>query len=206
MTRIVKIPNVCICSQWSQQWNLVICGQLNQQCYKLLTGSLVKYLCVMTRTVNPPNLCVMTGTVNLPSVFICGNQQCHNLAPHKWHNHLSCVENWFPTQPELIRNCQVSTIKHWYPSESTNVCPDTGKMQSNHMWSVKAELKKSQFNTRSQLQTSKCKRDTKPQTWSIKYCAFILNGLLYCTQCICKTNGIGEHWTTSAYKQILEGL
>ena len=67
------------------------------------------------------------------------------------------------TQPEITRNCQGTTSKCCYPSGSTNVCPDTVKMQSNHMWPVKAELKKSQANTRSQLQTSKCKRDTNPQ-------------------------------------------
>ena len=67
------------------------------------------------------------------------------------------------TQPEVSRNCQDSTSKHWHPSVSTNVCPDTVKMQSNHMWPVKAELKKSQVNTRSQVQTIRCKRDTKPQ-------------------------------------------
>ena len=67
------------------------------------------------------------------------------------------------TQPEVTRNCQDSTSKHWYPSVRTNVCPDTMKMQSNHMQPVKAELKKLQVNTRSQVQTSKYKRDTKTQ-------------------------------------------
>ena len=39
----------------------------------------------------------------------------------------------------------------------------TVKMPSNHMWPVKAELKKSQVNTKSQVQPSKYRRDTKPQ-------------------------------------------
>ena len=67
------------------------------------------------------------------------------------------------TKPEVTRKFQDSTSKHWYPSKSTYVCPDTVKMQSNHLWPVKSELKKSQVNTRSQVQTSKCKRDTKTQ-------------------------------------------
>ena len=41
------------------------------------------------------------------------------------------------TQPVVTSNCQDSTSKHWYPFVSTNVCPDTVKMQSNHMWPVK---------------------------------------------------------------------
>ena len=80
MTRTVNLPSLFICSQCSQQWNLVICGQMNQQCYDLLTRSLVKYVCVMTRT------------VNLPSVFICGqwNQQwnlaiCSQLNQQYYH-------------------------------------------------------------------------------------------------------------------------
>ena len=59
------------------------------------------------------------------------------------------------TQPEVTGNCQDSTSKCWYPSERKNACPDTVKRQSNHMWPVKAELKKSQVNTRSKVQTSK---------------------------------------------------
>ena len=67
------------------------------------------------------------------------------------------------TQREVTRNCQDFTSKQWYPSVNTNVCPDTVKMQSSHMWPVKADCRKSQVNTRSQVQTSKSKRDTKPQ-------------------------------------------
>ena len=68
------------------------------------------------------------------------------------------------TQPEVILNCQDSTSKHCDPSESTHVSPDLLKIQSNHMRPVQAEFQeKSQVNTRSQVQTSKCKRDTKPQ-------------------------------------------
>ena len=52
------------------------------------------------------------------------------------------------TQAEVTRNCLDSTSKHWYPSVSTNVCPDTVKVQSNHMWPVKTELRKSQVKTK----------------------------------------------------------
>ena len=68
------------------------------------------------------------------------------------------------TQPEVAQNCEDSTSKSLYPSLSTNVCPDSVKMQSNHIWPVKAEFhQKSQVNTRSQVQTSKCKRNTMPK-------------------------------------------
>ena len=93
------------------------------------------------------------------------------------------------TQPEVPRDYQDSTSKCLYPSLSTNLCPDSvkmqsnhnpdsksymiqnhhmwsvnpGKMQSNHMQPVKADPKKSQVNKRSQVQASKCKRDTKLQ-------------------------------------------
>ena len=81
------------------------------------------------------------------------------------------------TQPEVPRNIKHtglpvhnqqivskdSTIKCCYPSVSTNVCPDTMKMQSNHMQPVKAELKKSQVNTRSQVQTSNVKETLSPR-------------------------------------------
>ena len=93
------------------------------------------------------------------------------------------------TQPEVLNNIDHSTSKCCYPSGSTNMCPDSvqiqsnhspdsrsykmknhqmksvnlGKMQSNHMQQVKTELKKSQVNTSSQVQTSKYKRDTKNQ-------------------------------------------
>ena len=96
------------------------------------------------------------------------------------------------TQPEVMRNHQDSTSNWWYPPVSTNVCPDPVKMQSNHspdsrsykmqnhhmqslnpgkmlsnyMQPVEAELKKLQVNARSWVQTSKCKRDTKPQALS----------------------------------------
>ena len=75
---------------------------------------------------------------------------------------------------------QDSTSKHWYPAVSESLCPESRSYkittttfnqcvspvmaQSTHMWPVKAELKKkSQVNTKSQVQTSKSKRDTKPQ-------------------------------------------
>ena len=37
------------------------------------------------------------------------------------------------TQLEVTRNCQDSTSIDWYPSVNENMCPDTVKMQSNHM-------------------------------------------------------------------------
>ena len=124
MTRTVNLPTLCICSQWSQQWQIQgICSQSDQQYYSLLTGSLVKYLCVMTRTVNLPRnivmkgvkldqyLCAMTRTVNLPNVCICRQwkQQYHNLPTRwatprnlkwnqKWYNQLSCGQ--YQRQPE----------------------------------------------------------------------------------------------------------
>ena len=94
------------------------------------------------------------------------------------------------TQPEITRNIKHSASKSCYPSESTQVSPvsrnykrqsnhsdsrsskmqspylmsmNPGKMQSNHMQPVKDELQKLQVNTRSQVQTSKYKRDTKTQ-------------------------------------------
>ena len=39
------------------------------------------------------------------------------------------------------------------------------KVQSTHMQPVKAELKKSQVNTMSQVQTSKYKSDTRPKLY-----------------------------------------
>ena len=76
-------------------------------------------------------------------------------------------------QPMMLQD---STSKHLYPDVSV-LCPDSRsfkittmwsmnpvKIKSNYMWPVKAELKKkSQVNTKSQVQTSKFKRDTKPQ-------------------------------------------
>ena len=73
--------------------------------------------------------------------------------------------------------CQDSASKYWYPEALDALCPANRKsqshwkpstlqnkmLQSNHMQPVNAKLKKSQVNTKSQLQTSKCIRDTKPQ-------------------------------------------
>ena len=72
---------------------------------------------------------------------------------------------------------QDSTSKYWYPDVSANLSPDSRsykittmqsvnpvKMQSTHMQPVKSEVKKkSQVNTKSQEQTSKFKKNTKPQ-------------------------------------------
>ena len=76
-------------------------------------------------------------------------------------------------QPMMFQD---STSKCWYPDVNvlcfesrsymitTMVSVNPVKIQSNHMWPVKAELKKkSQVNTKSQIQKSKCKRDTKLQ-------------------------------------------
>ena len=70
---------------------------------------------------------------------------------------------------------QGSTSKHCYPAVSENLCSDSRrykittmqsvnpvKIQSNNMQLVKAELKKSQVNTKSQVQ-KKFKRGTKLQ-------------------------------------------
>ena len=67
---------------------------------------------------------------------------------------------------------QDSTSKHFYRAVSENVCPDSRsykittiwsvnlvKMQSCHIWPVNTDLKKkSQVNTKSQVQTSTFKR------------------------------------------------
>ena len=77
-------------------------------------------------------------------------------------------------QPMMFKD---STSKHCYPAVSASLYPDSRsykitttwsvnpvKVQSTNMWPVKAEFKKkSQVNTKSHMQTSKCKRDTKPQ-------------------------------------------
>ena len=83
-------------------------------------------------------------------------------SPHLW-SVSKTTEKQTETQPEVTRNCQDSASKHCYPSRRTNLCPDVVKSQSNHMQPVKAELKKSQVNTMSQVQTSKYKRDTNTQ-------------------------------------------
>ena len=72
------------------------------------------------------------------------------------------------TQPEVTRN-KIHTVlptqlNHSDSRSSRMHSPqlrsvNPGKMQSNHMWPVKADLKKSQVNTRSQVETSKYKRD-----------------------------------------------
>ena len=71
---------------------------------------------------------------------------------------------------------QDSTSRHWYPAVSV-LCPESRShkittmwsvnpvmIQFNHMQPVNTELKKkSQVNIKSQVQTSKFKRDNKPQ-------------------------------------------
>ena len=87
---------------------------------------------------------------------------------------------------------QDSKSKHGYPAVSESLCPESrsykittttfnqcvppSMAQSTHMWPVKNEnKKKSEVNTKSQVQTSKSKRDTSPKlSLFFKYCAFIL--------------------------------
>ena len=91
-------------------------------------------------------------------------KKCSKLAVTQLTHSLRNARKQIGTQPEVIRNCQDSTSRCWYPSVSTNVCQDTVMMQSNHIHPVKTECqKKSQVNARLQVQTSKCKKDTKPQ-------------------------------------------
>ena len=105
----------------------------------------------------------------------------------------NCVHTVLPTHNHFVCQqamCKHSKSKTCYPSESTEVSPvsknckiqsnhsdsrsskilslqlrsvNPWKMQSNQMWPVKAELQKSQVNTRSQVQTNKYKWDTKTQ-------------------------------------------
>ena len=111
------------------------------------------------------------------------------------------------TQSEVTRNCQDSTGKCWYPSVSTNVFPDSRnyKMQSmnsvnlqdDNMLPVAAKLKKSQVNTRSQVQTSKYK------SLIFKVLCIYLGWITILLQCMHMANGIGEYLTASTYKTIL---
>ena len=138
----------------------------------------------MTRTVNLPNLCLMTRNVK------CNLMQSSTL----W-SVPKTASNQIGTQPEITRNIKHSTSKSCYSSETAKVSPvsrnykinsnlsdsrssemqlpqkrsvNPEKMQSNHMWPAQVEFqKKSQVNTRLQVQTSKYKRDTKTQVWSL---------------------------------------
>ena len=72
--------------------------------------------------------------------------------------------------------CQDSESKCWYPDVLDSLYPAYRKLQShlkpstlenkmlqsNHTWPGNVELKKSQVNTKSQVQRTKCIRDTKP--------------------------------------------
>ena len=158
MTRTVKL----ICSQWSQQW---ICSQLNHQ----VTS------CVLTRTVNLPDVTrksiqwdqnAMTRTVNLLEVrrkspmrpvchdkyqsARCAHMQKSAMPQSIYKKVKHCTELYrrqVVIQLEITRNCQDSTNKHWYPSVIQYMCPDTVKIQTNHLWPGKLELKMSQVNT-----------------------------------------------------------
>ena len=97
---------------------------------------------------------------------ICYDKKCQVISEGTQSSHMQSVSktasNQIGAQPEVTRNCQDSTGKHWYPSRNTNVCPDVVKSQSNHIQPVTAESKKSQISTKLQVQNKQI-RDTKTQ-------------------------------------------
>ena len=75
----------------------------------------------------------------------------------------SCLKPYTPKNKNLQSNKYVSQLM----------------VQSNHMWPVKTEHKKSQVNNQMQVQTSRLKRDTKPQSSLIyKYFKCLLSEYL----------------------------
>ena len=112
--------------------------------------------CQSTKTLCGDKNCQSTKCVHMlrPAMPQSSYKKCSK--PGVTQCHLSRnARKKIGTQPEVTRNCQDSTSKCWYSSESTNVCPDSR--------CYKIPSVKSKVNTRSQVQTSKCKRDTKPQ-------------------------------------------
>ena len=135
-----------------------------------------KSLFAMTRTVNLPRYAHMWSvkpamqqfsykkmTAIIPFVVSVDRLQGNSLGYSLKYARKQIEHTVLPVYVQLGTVCKDSTSKCCYPSVSTHVCPDSVKMQSHKMWQVKAEPKKSQVNTRSQVQTSICKRDTKPQ-------------------------------------------
>ena len=93
---------------------------------------------------------------------ICCDKKCQVKSEGTQFSHMwsmpKTASNQIGTQPEVTRNCQDSTSKHCYPPRNENVCSDVVKNQFNHMWPVTAVSKKSQVNTKLQIQNKQTLR------------------------------------------------